>query len=83
MLAGYRRDHETARAVAGVRTNPEHWASAVVHAFRCWKSDSVLQTWCDLEVDVSQRGRQTTDLIDCLQCGQGSWRGFQGERQRL
>lgn len=79
----YVRALETARKIAGVRTNPEHWANAMVHAFRIWTGESTLLTWCGIEVDLTDKGRQTTDLISCLQCGQGSWRAFRGEGEQL
>ena len=72
-MNAYQRDCETRREVGGVRTNPSHWANISVHAFRHWLGESTLITHCDIEIDVARDGRQTTDLISCLQCGQASW----------
>lgn len=72
----YWRDVETRRRAAGVRTDPTHWASAVVHAHHKWLTESTLLTWCGIEVDVAEKGRQTTDTISCLQCGESSWKAL-------
>jgi len=77
------RDRQTVKAVCGVRTNPGHWANTVVHSFRRWLDDHTVETWCDLTVDLADGARQTTDLISCLACGQGSWRAFRGDGSRL
>lgn len=74
----YKRSCETASKIAGVRTNPQHWASAVVHSFREWTGEHTLATWCGLDVDLKDGARQTTDLINCLSCGQGSWTAWRG-----
>ncbi len=70
----YARDIQTAAKVAGVRTDPTHWANAVVHAFRTWTGESTAETWCGLDVDFVEQARQTTDTITCLQCSGASYR---------
>ena len=70
------RDRETVRKACGVRVNPEHWASAMVHAFRTWTGEHELETWCGLAVDLSDGGTLTSDLITCLQCPSASLQAF-------
>lgn len=79
-VATYRRDRETTRSVAGVRTNPGHWAAQQVHAFRTWTDDRALVTWCGLDADLANGAYQTTDLISCQTCAQASWLAFRGDR---
>jgi hypothetical protein len=73
MTTTYERNKQTARTAAGVRVKDGHWASKTVHAFREWTGESDLTTWCGLDVDLSDGGRHTTDIITCLQCGEASW----------
>lgn len=73
MTSTYERNKQTARTAAGVRLNPDHWASRTVHAFREWTGESTLTTWCGIDVDLAAGGRHTTDLIGCVQCSQASY----------
>jgi hypothetical protein len=72
----YIRDRQTARDVCGVRLPLSHALSKSVHAHRTWLSDSVALTWCGIEADMSDGASQTTDLISCLSCSEGSWKAF-------
>jgi hypothetical protein len=67
-------DRVTARATAGVRMAPGHWASRMIHAFRRWDGPLIV-TWCDLEVHADG-GALTTDRIDCQQCSEASWQAI-------
>lgn len=78
-VSAYARDQETRRKAAGVRVNPTHWASASVHAHRTWTGQTTMQTWCGIDVNLEDGARQTTELISCLGCGQGSWLAFRVE----
>lgn len=67
------RDRQVVRTTGGVYVAPGHWAARMVHSFRRWAGESMVETWCGLRVDVQEGGALTTDLITCLSCGQASW----------
>lgn len=75
--ASYARDKETARTVAGVYVNPLHPLSKLVHAFRTWTGDRTLETWCEVSVNLTEGGAQTTDRINCQQCSEASFQATQ------
>ena len=76
-IAAERRNKDTVRTVAGVRTDPSHWANTPIHSFRTWTGDRTLVTWCGIPIDLAAGAFQTTDTVTCLQCGEASFQATQ------
>lgn len=73
------RDHKTSQTVSGVYLKAGHWAASTVHAFRHWTGETTLKTWCGIEANLADGARHTTEIINCVQCGQASLIGMRAD----
>lgn len=72
------RNHQTSAKASGVRTPAGDADSQHVHAFHRWLGETIVETWCGIEVNLADGGAHTRDLITCLGCAQASLKAIRG-----